>query len=628
MTEGFRRYRRAAGHLVAVLALFCALVVLHGQQPPTSDPQQPPPTPTPQQRPTFRGGANLVRVDVTVIDHHGEQVTNLTKDDFEVREDGVLQTVETFKLVEANGEPAADDDVSLAIRSPEHAAAEAARDDVRVFVIFWDEYHIGQLVPANLAREALTSFVRSGFGPTDLVAIMDPLTPLDAIRFTRDRMALADQAHQLKGRLGVYVPARSAMEEAQLYMARDVEAIRAQVTASALEAAILYLRSIRDGRKAILFVSQDIGPIGGRGPGTASERYRWLDKAIRLANDSNTAIYTMDPRGFTGNLSDVLRALASETGGKAFQNNAPAAALRQIVKDASAFYLLGYPSQGPADGKFHRIKVHVKRPDLDVRARNGYLAPSLAELEAAKKAVIAAEVPADITNALSPLRSRPESAGDLWVGMSRGPDSQPRVTVSWQPRALANESKKQQSTRIAIKATSADRGVQFDGELQGGSASFTAPPGALTIRRTLIDPDGAAGEREDIQITVPDFERAALSISTPIVLRARTGLDLNAMRAARDVTPYAAHEFDRTDRMLVRFSLFGKSASDATVTANLLSRSGVALSALTFRPAAGQDGTYDIELPMASVARGEYLIAVDASHGDERVRALVPFRVL
>ena len=42
---------------------------------------------------------------------------------------------------------------------PEHAAAEAARDEVRVFVIFWDEYHIGRFAEAIKGRRALSSFV-------------------------------------------------------------------------------------------------------------------------------------------------------------------------------------------------------------------------------------------------------------------------------------------------------------------------------------------------------------------------------------------------------------------------------------------------------------------------------------
>jgi VWFA-related protein len=598
--------------LLTALAFIGALAVVCAQQQPPDNP--------PQQRPTFRAGANLVRVDVTVIDHRGDPVTTLTKDDFEVREDGIEQAVETFKLIEASGEPAPDDDLSLPIRSPEHAAAEAARDEVRVFVIFWDEYHIGQLVPANLGREALTDFVKNAFGPTDLVALMDPLTPLDAIRFTRDRMALADEVHKLKGRYGLYLPPRSPMEEAQLELSRDVEATRAQVTASALEGTVLYLRSIREGRKAILFVSQDVGPIGGRGMSGMGEKYHWLDKIIQMANDSNTAIYTLDPRGLTGGMSDILRSLAGETGGRVFASNAPGASLRQIVKDASAFYLLGYAStQNPADGKFHRIKVRVKRPGVDVKARSGYVAPSLKEIESAHTAVAAVEVPGDIAQALSGLTARPGSAGDLWVGTTRGADGAPRVTVSW---TAHDESR---PTRISVLASGADGQVYFDGPLANGTASFSAPAGVLKIRRTVLDADGGPGEREDTSVTVPDFNGAVLSLASPVLLRARTGVELKTLHATPDAPPYAGRGFDRTDRLLVRFSVFGRSAADATITANLLSRRGVALSALPFTKAAGQTDAYEIEFPMSSIARGDYVIAIDASHGDEHARALVSF---
>src|SRR6478735_476185 len=77
-------------------------------QPPAAQPQaatQPvqPPVAGQRQPPVFRGGTNQVRVDVTVLNRKGEPLTDLTKDDFEVREDGELQTIDNLKLVEANG---------------------------------------------------------------------------------------------------------------------------------------------------------------------------------------------------------------------------------------------------------------------------------------------------------------------------------------------------------------------------------------------------------------------------------------------------------------------------------------------------------------------------------------------
>ncbi|HEX9093729.1 MAG TPA: VWA domain-containing protein, partial [Coriobacteriia bacterium] len=308
-----------------------------------------------QERPTFRTGANLVRVDATVIDRRGNPVTSLTADDFAVFEDGVPQRIQSFKFIGATGLPADGDDVSLAIRSPEHAAAEAARDDVRVFLIFWDEYHIGPFGSALRGRQILQQFVLTAFGPTDLVALMDPLTPLDAIRFTRDRRELADAIHRLQGRRGVYTPPRSGAEEAQLARSRDIEPIRAQVTASALEGAAIHLGTLREGRKSIVFVSESLGPLGG----DAGIVMRALTRA---ANANNTAIYPLDPRGLGPRSSGLFLSLSESTGGRAIvETNNPIAGLRRVVQQASAYYLLGYVSgRNPTDGRFHEIEVRLR----------------------------------------------------------------------------------------------------------------------------------------------------------------------------------------------------------------------------------------------------------------------------
>ena len=111
----------------AAVATACVLVAAQEKQAPAT---------------IFRTGTNIVRVDATVVDGRGNPVTDLTAADFEVREDGVVQTISSFKFVAADGRPT--DDRSLPIRSQAHAASEAERDDVRTFLILWDEYHIGE----------------------------------------------------------------------------------------------------------------------------------------------------------------------------------------------------------------------------------------------------------------------------------------------------------------------------------------------------------------------------------------------------------------------------------------------------------------------------------------------------
>jgi len=595
-----------------LVAALSSLLLVAQNPPPQAPPGQP-------QRPVFRGGTSQVRVDVTVLDKKGEPVTNLTKDDFELLEDGQPQSIETLKLIEADGTAGSDraDDMSLEIRSQSQAAAEAARDDVRVFVIFWDEYHIGQMVPATRAREALENFVQTAFGPTDLVAVMDQLTPTDAIQLTRDHRALADQVHQLKGRMGVYIPARSAMEEAQLGRGPGVEVIRAQVTSSALESTIDYLGSIKEGRKAILFVSETIGPLGP----TPLDTTDWLDHAIREANANNVTIYSLDPRGLDMNLrhSDVLIALANNTGGKQFSNNYPAAALKEIVKNASAFYLLGYVSaKNPADGKFHKIAVHVKRSGIEVKARTGYYAPSLAEMDAAAKKAEENKAPPEISKALAPLVRDPNVpvTGDLWAGATPGPGAAPSITAVWTPRPGAP------AQSSWLRASGEDGHVYFDGPFDA-KATFQAAAGTLHLRHQLIEADGSRSDRVESTIEVPDFS-APVAITSPVLFRARTPLELRALVAATDPLPYAGRQFDRTDRVLVRFALTGPGAAGATITAHLVSKTGSALATLPLKTV---PSGYELDLPLGSIAHGDYVISLEASHGADHAKQLLSFEV-
>ena len=69
-------------------------------------------------------------------------------------------------------------------------------------------------------------------------------------------------------------------------------------------------------------------------------------------------------------------------------------------------------------------------------------------------------------------------------------------------------------------------------------------------------------------------------------------------------------------------------AGQAKVSAQLTSRIGAPLLALPVTALTDRDAEYQIDLPLASNARGDYLIAVEAAHGDERARVLVPLRVV
>src|SRR5690349_17989876 len=128
-----------------------------GQQPPA---QTPPAADKDQQpTPTFRTGINYVRVDAIVTDKKGDMVLDLKQDDFDVTEDNKPQTIDSFKLIQVTGKPA-EGETPREIRSEYVLETEAQRDDVRLFVIFLDDYHV-RLGNSMVVRQPLIRFLQN-----------------------------------------------------------------------------------------------------------------------------------------------------------------------------------------------------------------------------------------------------------------------------------------------------------------------------------------------------------------------------------------------------------------------------------------------------------------------------------
>jgi VWFA-related protein len=568
-----------------------------------------------QRQPTIRVDTEVVRVDVTVLDRRGRLVTDLTMEDFVVEEDEAAQTITAFKLIETSGAPAAGDETSLAIRSRSHARQEAARDDVRVFLIFWDEYHIDRMASALRSRAALTNFVLTAFGPTDLVAFMEPMTPLDAIEFTRDRRQLAEQVRTLQGRRGVYVPPRNAAEEAHLSAMRDVERLRHEVTISAIKAAAVHLGAIRESRKHIIVVSE-----GFRG-----ENDVMLD-LIRAANASNTAIHIVEPRGLMvgGGRGMWMDSVANETGGRTYRQNDLKDAMQEVVTASRAYYLLGYsPTNTATDGRYRKIKVRLKRGGLELKARAGYWAPSLVEMERSAKTAAAAVVPPIVERSfgeLTPAISR--RGADVWFGTAVA-GAALAGRVSWAPRS--GTSAADAVADVHVEARTVD-GPVFNGSVDRLEGSgFSVTPGSLQLTISFRNTAGDVLDREIRQVTIPDPAGTPLGLTTPSVFRARAPLEWRSLRGATAPVPTALRDFARGDRLLVRVDAFGAAAAAAQATARLVNRRGV--DGAPIPVVARGEGRFEIDLPLSNIASGEWLLAIAAASGEDRAQVMLPFRI-
>ncbi|OFW29626.1 MAG: hypothetical protein A3H97_01665 [Acidobacteria bacterium RIFCSPLOWO2_02_FULL_65_29] len=403
---------------VAVLAaLLAGPALLAGQAP-----QAPAPLP---QTPTFKVQVDYVDVDVLVTDKEGRFVRDLTRDDFEVSEDGTRQTIANFSVVDIPIERA-----DRPLFQPDPLEPDVGSNEEpfegRIYVMILDDVHV-DVLRSSRVKAAARQFIQRSLGANDIMAIVHAGGRTDASQeFTSNRRLLLASVDKFMGtKLESITLARSAEYFRQAGTGildnripdpyEQERAYKAQQTLRLLQDVAEWFSGVRGRRKTILFVSEgidyDISDVIRQfdSPGNAaSSIIDDIRQTISATARSNVSIYGIDPRGLSSLSDDTigvtaladqadaslgigqsslrnelqmsqdsLRALADETGGFAALNtNQFATAFDRIVSDNSTYYVLAYyPPTDKRDGKFHRIDVRVTRPGLTVRARRGYMSP-------------------------------------------------------------------------------------------------------------------------------------------------------------------------------------------------------------------------------------------------------------
>ena len=578
-------------------------------------PQTPPAS---EAQPVFRSGVKLVLVDVSVTGDGDLPLEDLTPADFELTEDGVPQQVEQATLVRLDGAPRSNGE-ALEIRSPEHAIAEAGRDDVRIFAVFMDDYHLGRFPQEMLPlRKGLTDFLNS-LGPLDLVTVMNPITPLSALEWTRDKAKLVRAVRTYEGRNDNFI-GRSALEESQ-GLSRNIFRVRSQVVITALQALVMHLSGLREGRKTLLVVSQGIPLMFDV---SLEPEFQAL---LREANRGNVIIHTLDPRGLgQGTLvHNTLFRLASETGGQAIVNtNDLSRGLEKVVRDASHHYLIGYaPTRELNDGKFHKIAVKVKRKGARTVARRGYWAPSADEMNTVAPPPLEPAVSSALTN----LQSRRENrVAHVETGFAPGGNGAVRLSATWRP--VPGFKDRPETLKVDVRderggpIAEAENTLAADGT---GVVHVEVPPGAVLVRFSAASASGDVVDRWEVPVTVPDLSGTTLAVATPVFVRARTTAAFQALRRGEAGTPSPDREFRPTDLIVVRTSIAGAGDTPATVAAEVLTREGKALATL---PATLTGGQYQVDLPLRSLALGEYVLRFTATSGGTTATGTAGFAII
>ena len=671
--------------------------------------QQPPPqAPTDTPPPTFRVEVNYVEVDAVVTDSQGNAVTDLTLEDFEVHEDGRPQKVTTFSTVNL---PIERPERPLFADAPIEPDVQInTATEGRIYTIVLDDLHV-RFTNTPRVRRALREFIEQRFGTNDLAAVVYTSGRTTAGQeFTNNARLLLEAIDRFSGRnlrsealeindaLNNRLPSEfsstptgsgarnpgnlSGLPTDPLEFER---AQNARTTLSALRQLAEFMEGIRGRRKTILFVSEGISydvldVFSNTSAGIVQQQ---ASDAVAAATRGNVAIYAIDPRGLTafeetievgGTPIDItpsqfsvtgalqnslmvsqqgLRMLADETGGFAAVNrNDLSEAFARIVRENSAYYVLGYyPSNDRRDGRFRRLEVRVKRPGVQVRARRGYVAPR-GRAPAAKPAVTAADGGRMSPAATTALNSPIPIAGiplTLFAAAYKGTPPNASVALVLEMRVDDLKFEERNGTfnnRIEVVFTSLDQtGMIRPGsrhvvtlELKPETLAMTRqrglrvlsdialPPGRYQLRAAAADQGGERSGSVLYDLEVPDFRKTGLTMSG-VSLTAASGNSMPTVRPKDPLKdflagpPLAIREFERADT-LAFFAEFYENAPGASTHVVELSttvratdgrvvfQSREERSSADLQGASGGYG-YSHQIPLRDIAPGIYVIRVE-----------------
>ena len=386
------------------------------------------------QNPVFRVSSTLVQIDAVVTDAKGNQIPDLTANDFELYADGVPQPITHFSYVSISlpanqTAPAKDSAKNPLLAAP--PAMSIRREEVRrTMVLMVDDLNLSFESLARV-RFSLLKFVDEQMQPGDLVAVCRTGSGTSAFQqFTSDRRLAHAVINGLRwnpnGRYGIsffeplspdphrYVaPAQTGLQTVDLGskqgspgMMQQLDHLRQNTLAGGALGAIDYVvQALRDmpGRKSVILFSDGL-VIDSSDDFTLNALHRLVDRA----NRSGTVIYTMQGAGLQTlqpgaadnldlnmirHISEIedrrggklfaaqsgLEYLSQLTGGLAYFNgNDLNDGLSRVLEDQKGYYLLGYaPPAGTfnvekGERPYHKLKVVLKDKHLNVRSRTGF----------------------------------------------------------------------------------------------------------------------------------------------------------------------------------------------------------------------------------------------------------------
>ena len=593
--------------VLVVVAIAAVSLNLHAQSPP--------------QRPVFRGGTDLVQVDVSVLDGKRHPVRGLTAEDFSILEDGQPREIQAFTEVYLPDRVRAQDAAWMRVVPSDVATNQTAQEEGRVVIVLLDRtIPLGQ--PTITAKRIATTVINQ-LGPGDLGAVVS--TSNGAVQnLTSDRSRLlrtleeSDLSTDISDEAKEIEAAIFALTGRNWSTLNDGRCLCGLCVLETIERVADAVQGTPGRRKMLFFIGSDLLLQAAGSPGGAKQdvgcesRLRDAREEMFSAVDrANLTIHSLDPSGLVnigpvtrpsstlrgvdvadaaaGAMKDhlqrqgALKVLPDRTGGRAVMNtNGPDLAVPEIFRETDSYYLIGFrPADPSPNGRFHQITVKTARRGLAVHARSGYTAPVATEPAADSPRGTAVSEP--VRTALTGLMPASAIPVEMNAATFAVPDAaKAAVVLTVGVEAFAAGPQTARGGPLEVVASAFDRGGRPKGiARQTLDLSWPAsgpqdrrfdvlsrldlPPGEYEIRVAVSSGADARTASVFTYVTVPSFTAAPLSLSNIIV-----GATAGTLTAPKDflasllpIVPTARREFARTGRLLAFFRVYqGTNRSD------------------------------------------------------------------
>ncbi len=633
-----------------------------------------------QATPTFRAKADVVELDVSVLDKDHQPILGLKQSDFTILEDGKPQDIVAFDAVEL---PDAVTTATPAAKWTREVSPDMTTNQIdnhRLVIIVMDDAtiiqgidinnptefyangrHITPREPDNLDIGAVHNAVVAAnlaidhLGPNDLATVMftgDNRKPQD---FTSDAVKLHAAANRFAPQ---FAPTCQ-------YLLHTIDTLRSITEA---------FGRLEPRRKALIYISGGLPLDSGSNKmlvpliddpvphPCGSVAQAALRDVFRNAQRANVAIYPIDPFGLRAEASagsasgaeiEYAQTVAENTGGRAIVNtNDFAPGITQIFRENSSYYLVGYtPANVKADGTFRRIDVKVNRPDVEVRTRRNYYAPDAkklakdaaagpppADAKAMSDVLPNADVPLQVTAAPFFVPGSKNATVAVALGVEQPARGAPRaddVTATiraFTPEGESRGATVKQAVHLAL-SSSIDATLHYD-----VLSRIDLPPGTYELRISAhsgaIDKEG--GVYADL--VVPDFTKDPIALSGALLSLSpsRNVAPSDALTPLVPILPTSQRTFTRFARVsaFVRIYEAGKSSfTPVTLRTRVINDKDVAAVDTTetigvdrFNATArAADQSFDV--PLARLAPGNYVLAFEATLDKTTARRDVRFTV-